>query len=116
MLNRMIDSIRKFENLHILLWILKDVCWVLDFKIVGMAMIIPTLGLAIYLTIRLRRSRTELLHGSAVCVWICANSIWMTGEFFFDDTLRPVAVGFFVIGLAFVGYDYLLQMFEKQNV
>jgi hypothetical protein len=87
-----------------------------DFKIVGMIMIAPTLGLAIYLTIRLRGERTELLHSAAVCAWICANSVWMTGEFFFDDGLRPFAVAFFVIGLLLVGCDYLMQAFEKQNV
>ncbi|MFQ3596843.1 MAG: hypothetical protein SNJ55_08275 [Chloroherpetonaceae bacterium] len=106
----LLNSVRKFENMHIVLWLLKDVCWVTDFKVGGMVMIAPTLGLALYLTWRFRADRTEVLNNAAVCTWICANSIWMTGEFFFDDTLRPYAVVFFVIGFLFIGTEYALRL------
>lgn len=108
----LLDSVRKFENMHIVLWLLKDVCWVSDFKVGGMVMITPTLGLALYLTWRFRADRTELLNNAAVCAWICANSVWMTGEFFFNDTFRPYAIVFFVIGFTFIGTEYLLKMLK----
>ena len=38
---------RRIENLHILLWLLKDVCWALNFHIMGMIMIIPTVTVAV---------------------------------------------------------------------
>ncbi len=78
-------------------------------------MIAPTLALALYLTWRLRFNRTELFTNSAVCAWICANSIWMTGEFFFDDTLRPFAVVFFVVGFLLIGIEYFLKVLSKQT-
>ncbi len=109
----LLDSVRKFENMHIVLWLLKDICWITDFKVGGMLMIAPTLGLALYLTWRLRTNRTEFLSNTAVCAWICANAIWMTGEFFFNDKLRPLAISFFVIGFVCIGTEYFIRAFKK---
>ena len=41
---------RKTENFHILLWLIKDLCWVSGTKMMGMFMIVPTIGLAFYIT------------------------------------------------------------------
>ena len=103
----MYSAIRKFENMHIALWLLKDTCWVLTLKTAGMIMIGPTLGLAMYITWRTRRMRAELYHNLAVCCWIAANSVWMFGEFYRDDGTRPVAVVFFAAGIGCIGYYYL---------
>lgn len=101
------SSIRKFENLHIAFWLVKDTCWVLDFKILGVIMIIPTLFLAFYITYKFRKHVSELFHNLAVCLWIMANTTWMLGEFFFDDTFRPYSTVFFIGGLLIIGYYYL---------
>jgi hypothetical protein len=37
----------------------------------------------------------------------------MTGEFFFDDTFRPYATVFFIIGLLIMSYYYCLFLGEK---
>ena len=44
----MLKSIRKFENLHIACWLLKDTCWVLDMRVFGVIMIFPTLFLSFF--------------------------------------------------------------------
>lgn len=98
--------IRKFENMHIALWLVKDTCWVLTFRAMGMFMVLPTVGLAILITWRMRHLKAELFHNLAVCCWILANSIWMTGEFFYEDTTRPYAIVFFITGLLFIAYYY----------
>jgi len=95
----MLKSIRKFENLHIACWLLKDTCWVLDLQIFGLIMIFPTLFLAFFITFKFRKIISELYHNLAVCFWIMANTIWMIGEFFYDDSLRSFAMIFFIIGL-----------------
>ncbi len=102
--------IRKFENLHILLWIIKDVCWVSDFKLAGMIMIVPTVSVAIIITIMHRREFSELIHNLAVCCWLFANITWMIGEFYFDDSSRPIAIIFFTIGLILLAYYYLIYI------
>jgi hypothetical protein len=103
----MISSIRKFENLHIACWLIKDACWVMDIRLLGVIMIFPTLFLAFYITYKFKKLIAELYHNLAVCFWIMANTIWMIGEFFFDDTLRPYSIVFFLAGLLLIFYFYL---------
>lgn len=71
-------------------------------------MIIPTISVALHITWLHRQTMSELYHNLAVVSWIMANSVWMIGEFFFNDTLRPVAAVFFVIGLLLVSVYYLV--------
>lgn len=94
------------DNLHILFWLIKDACWALMFRPGGMLMIIPTLSVAIYILWKSRHYRWELFHNIAVCLWISANSLWMTGEFF-QWELRPYAVILFLIGLSLLAVYYL---------
>jgi hypothetical protein len=104
------DKIRQVENLHILLWLLKDTCWVLIWKTGGMIMIVPTLFVAFYITFLSRKNIPELLHNIAVTCWIIANSIWMIGEFYFDDETRTFASIFFILGLAVILFYYLYYL------
>lgn len=95
------------------MWLLKDTCWVLSYKTAGMFMIIPTISVAVYLTYKLRKTTTELLHNLAVCSWIIANSVWMTGEFYAEDSYRPYATVFFGIGLLLMAYYYFIAQYKK---
>jgi len=79
----------------------------MDLKTLGIIMIFPTLFLAFYITYRFRTITAEFYHNMAVCAWIMANTVWMTGEFFFDDTLRPYAIVFFLIGLIILAFYYM---------
>ncbi|MBL0341423.1 MAG: hypothetical protein IPP71_11060 [Bacteroidetes bacterium] len=108
-------KIREYENLHILLWLLKDTCWVMLWKVPGLIMILPTLAVAIHITWIRRKIVSDLFHNLAVCFWISANSIWMIGEFFLDDGLRPVAMVFFVLGLLTVLFFYSKKLGADQN-
>ena len=99
--------IRATENLHVLLWIFKDTCWVQDYRVLGVGMIVPTLFVATYLTAKSRGVREEFIHNLAVVFWICANSVWMIGEFFFNDTTRSYALVFFALGLITLATHYL---------
>jgi hypothetical protein len=77
---------RRMENMHILFWLVKDISWCLIWKVLGMAMIFPTLIVAILISWRTRNVASELAHNLAVIFWITANSYWMISEFFgFDD-------------------------------
>lgn len=103
----MLEKFRKTENLHILLWLMKDICWVLDYKILGVIMIAPAVTVAIWLTWQFRKHMQELIHNLAVCFWLFANSIWMIGEFFYNDTTRPIATVFFLSGLGTLAFYYI---------
>jgi len=64
------EKVREMENLHITLWLIKDFCWVALFKPLGMFMIIPTVAVAVYITIGTWSDLKERLHNLAVCCWI----------------------------------------------
>lgn len=99
--------IRVIENLHVLLWLLKDYSWCVSWHYLGLGMVAPTLLVAMYVTWINRRDFAELCHNVAVCLWICANITWMIGEFFFDDGTRPIARVFFVCGLGTLAVYYV---------
>jgi hypothetical protein len=69
----------------------------------GTVMILPTLAVAIDIARRSWHDRLEFTHNLAVCFWICANAVWMIGEFFFDDSLRRYSAVFFRSGLRGAG-------------
>jgi hypothetical protein len=120
---------RRIENLHILLWLIKDLCWALNYKTVALIMIVPTMAVALMITWQTRHILSELLHNLAVVFWITANCTWMIGEFFgWDENLigniglRQLAVIPFGIGLLILAYYYIFlaskpafreKMFEK---
>ncbi len=112
---------RRIENLHILLWLIKDVCWALNFKSLGVIMIFPTLMAALLITWQTRNILSELLHNLAVVFWITANCTWMVGEFFSWDEnlfgafgLRQIAIIPFAIGLLILGYYYFFLAPRKE--
>jgi len=108
---------RKMENSHILFWLLKDISWCMVWKPLGIAMIAPTLGIAIVIAWRTRALTSELAHNLAIVFWITANSYWMLSEFFGFDTVRigtltdgkHLAIIPFGIGLLILAYYYLVQ-------
>jgi hypothetical protein len=99
-------SLRGKENTHILLWLLKDVSWVMGFKLLGCIMILPTMLLAYYIAWITKPRLFLFLPNLAVCCWITANVIWMLGEFFEFD-FQIYALFLFLNGLCIMGYYYL---------
>jgi prepilin signal peptidase PulO-like enzyme (type II secretory pathway) len=107
---------RRIENLHILFWLVKDVSWALNFRLMGMIMIVPTVLAALVITWQTRKIFSELMHNLAVVFWIFANCTWMIGEFYMADEghqARSWAVVPFVIGLLILVVYYLLYFTQK---
>jgi hypothetical protein len=99
---------RRLENLHIVFWLMKDISWCMLWRALGIFMIVPTLGAAIFITWRARADRTDLAHNLAVVFWITANAWWMITEFFdFDEA--PLWLG--VSGRHFAMIPFLLGAF-----
>lgn len=101
---------RKIENLHIVFWLLKDVSWALFWRPIGLAMLIPTIAVAIMITYQTRKLASELFHNLAIVFWISANGFWMITEFFWPEKeyLRYYTAIPFSIGLIFIGIYYLI--------
>ena len=114
---------RKTENLHIVFWLMKDISWCLMFRTLGVIMIVPTLGAAMYITWRARANKTDLAHNLAVVFWISANAWWMLAEFFEFDEIglwhgisgRHFALVPFAIGAAILLYHYLGELIAART-
>ncbi len=117
-------SFRRMENLHIFFWLFKDISWCMLWKPLGIAMIFPTLIIAIVISIRTRHIVSELCHNVAIVLWIFANSYWMIAEFLhFDEnivtsevTYKHLAVIPFAIGIVIMLYYYLWWKPRNKNV
>ena len=107
---------RKMENLHIVFWLIKDISWCMVWRPLGIAMVFPTLIIAIVISMRTRQFMSELCHNVAVTFWITANAYWMISEFFHFDTLvvygdityKYLAIIPFSIGILMLAYYYLV--------
>jgi len=107
---------RKMENLHIVFWLLKDISWCMVWRPLGIAMIFPTLIIAIVIAWRNREYVSEVCHNVAIVFWITANAYWMVSEFlgfdtkilFGEYTFKHLAIIPFVAGILMLAYYYLI--------
>jgi hypothetical protein len=110
------SKIRHYENLHIPLWLLKDTCWMMQWKVLGIIMIFPTLFVAIYLAAKTwRQGGDEFWVNLAICLWIVANSFWMCCEFFNHEELKNYAGIPFILGMLSVVVFYILRYLNKRK-
>jgi hypothetical protein len=109
-------KIRILENLHLPLWLIKDTCWAMVWRPLGVAMILPTVLLALWITWKTRKHPEEFLPALSVSCWITANSIWMCDEFFELDVLY-LSISFFALGFLVIGIwiiRYLPEMLRSK--
>lgn len=113
---------RKMENMHIVFWLLKDISWCMIWKVLGIAMIFPTLSIAIVIAWRTRHIKSELAHNLAILFWISANSFWMISEFLHFDEARfwgiegkHLSLIPFGIGALILAWYYLLQKPKEER-
>ena len=95
------NDIRRSENLHIVFWLIKDTCWMLQLKVLGLTMVAPALFVAVHIMIKSWKENDVFLNAAIVC-WITANSYWMIVEFFFEDRGKLLAAIPFGLGFLFV--------------
>lgn len=110
-------SIRHYENIHIPLWLLKDTCWMLEWRILGVIMIVPTISVAIYIALKTWKEKSdEFWINLAICFWIAANAYWMCCEFFGHVELKNYAGFPFLVGMLCVSIFYLKRFKEKKEI
>lgn len=100
------QKIRQYEHLHIVFWLIKDSCWMLEWRWAGALVMLPTLYLAIYIMLKTFGS-IDFYINAAIFFWILANSYWMMMEFFNDNELKHYALFPFSMGFIFVGLFFI---------
>ena len=93
------ERLSRFDNMHILFWLIKDMSWCLMSKTLGTVMIAPTITIALIILYRSRAHLTSFVHNLAVLFWISANSLWMLGEMYCHDCTKPYAIWLFSAGM-----------------
>lgn len=105
---------RRMENMHVVFWLFKDISWCMIWKELGIIMILPTLSIAIWISWKNRKMKSELAHNLAIVFWISANSYWMVSEFMaFDEmeiwrefTGKHISLIPFVAGVVILAWYY----------
>lgn len=110
-------KLRHYENLHIPLWLLKDTFWMMQWKALGIAMIFPTIIVAIVIAIKCFREKDdEFWINLAICFWIAANSYWMLCEFSHHEEIKDYAALPFIAGILCVAWFYYKRLIiNKKN-
>jgi len=108
------DRLKKIDNLHIVFWLIKDSCWMLELRWLGAIVMVPTLYLALHIIFKTKDTLIFYLN-IAIFFWILANSFWMMMEFFFNDHYRCYAAIPFALGFLFVGIFYYKSIFTSKK-
>ena len=103
---------RYWENMHIPLWLLKATCWMMEWRWLGVIMVVPTVLTAISILWK-SKGYNEFYINLAICFWITANSYWMCSEFFGFVEYKNFAGFPFVLGMISVTYYYIKQSRNK---
>ncbi len=99
------------EMAHIPLWLLKDLCWLMNWKTIGVIMAIPTVLVAIVLVIITSKEESRFLPNLSIAFWIIANANWMVAEFFYFPT-KFYSIVPFIAGII-VFFIYLFNRYKK---
>jgi hypothetical protein len=93
------------DSLHIPIWLFKDIAWLMVWKPLGVAMVLPAMAVAVYLCLATIGMHKKFLLNLAILFWISANSLWMLGEFF-DWHFQPYSATLFVSGIVVMAFFF----------
>lgn len=107
------QKLKALDTLHIPIWLAKDIAWILVYKPLGVAMILPAVSIAVYICIKTLSDKLLFFQNLAILFWISANSTWMAGEFF-DLAYKGPAMVLFLLGVLSIARHYFLEIKLKQ--
>ena len=87
----------------------------LEWKVLGVMMIVPTLTVAIIITM-VTRDDDEFFINLAICFWISANAYWMCCEFFGHVELKDYAGYPFLAGIISVAWFYFRRIRSSKSL
>ena len=104
------------EYAHVLLWLIKDMCWAQGWKELGSIMVFPTILIAYWITWIQRKNQITLVHNIAISIWISSNSLWMLAEFYHAEPLLKSWSSFgFGLGLIILVVFYINLFFKRKQ-
>ncbi|GCD77079.1 hypothetical protein JCM31826_05610 [Thermaurantimonas aggregans] len=101
-------KLKALDTLHIPVWLAKDIAWLLVYKPLGIAMILPAVAIALHICVKTVFNKFLFYQNLAVLFWISANSTWMAGEFFHFAYKLPAAL-LFAAGIISILWHYVIE-------
>lgn len=100
------------ETAHIPLWLLKDICWLMEYRTAGMIIAVPTILVAFWVAYISRKDKNMFLPNISIAFWIIANANWMAAEFY-DLKTKPLSIYPFLAGLLVFVVFILIRLKPK---
>lgn len=104
-----------FESIHIPLWLIKDLCWLMEYKSLGIIMAIPTILVAFIMVYLTKNNKDQFLPNISIVFWILANANWMFDEFF-DLGIKKYSLYPFIAGILVYFIHVSLKLIEKRKL
>lgn len=102
-------TVRGCENVHIYLWILKDLSWCMNFVVPGMFFGLCALlwmGVLLYHAIKYKNNE-EKYFVVATFIWLLANYVWMSGNLLYNsDKYRFTATCLMMVSIIMILYYF----------
>lgn len=106
---------RVSENLHIILWLLKDMLWSMKCNM-AILLVAPAVAVSIRILYIYRDDNDAWYHNYAVCAWITANSVWMISDLLGkEEEFHPYVISLFAVGIITLLYYYLVEKTIKND-
>lgn len=103
------------ETIHIPLWLVKDICWLMEYRTLGIIIAVPTILVAFIMCGITYKERDHFLPNVSIAFWIVANANWMVAEFYRLET-KSLSIYPFLLGvLAFVIFVFIKLIDRKKT-
>ena len=101
----------QIDTWHILLWLLKDTLWVMSFKYLAIAMIVPTVLYTLYILKKHYQQRIYFFNYLAILFWLLGNSFWILNDFLLNEKYDWVCYILFSVGIVTLFLQLLAKKF-----
>lgn len=102
------------ETIHIPLWLVKDICWLMEYRTLGVIIAVPTVLVALLMCVITFKEKDHFLPNVSIAFWIMANANWMFAEFYELDT-KSYSIYPFLLGVfAFAIFIYIKLIDRKK--
>lgn len=103
------------EIIHIPLWLIKDLCWLFVWDVLGIIIAIPTIVVALIIVLISTEDKSKFYPNLSILFWITANSLWMIAEFYNLNIKHYAAIPFSLGLLSFFIFLLTTKPSSKQT-
>lgn len=104
----MVQEENKVDFLHFSFWLLKDICWLLKWKLLATILVFPTFLLTVYILVK---TKNFISTAGIFSSWVMMNIFWMIHELY---GISLVFAEFFIVIGLFCLVSYIYKTVNKK--